>query len=140
MNAKQSKAFQADLLHCSLCEDTVYSGKIMHYSGILNGKQSGHIHVCPKCISKYGIQTTFNFDDLISGVDLLVLVGDVWYVKGDNHDPVVAEIIEVTDSTVAYKLGMEYDDGGVEYITLRKDLRSVQFLEKISHNSSDVVH
>ena len=61
----QQAAEQVDELRCDMCGRAIvdYVNDLFHYSGVLNGAASGHIHLCSECDTQIA-PPKFNFDSL----------------------------------------------------------------------------
>lgn len=61
----QLAAEQADELRCDMCGRVVedYVNDLFHYSGRINGADSGHIHLCGECDAMIS-PPKFDFDKL----------------------------------------------------------------------------
>jgi len=66
-----SQADASVRLSCDICGFEFPEGDYTtayHASGILDGKQNNHIHVCPECVFALRLDTSFNFGSSFKGV------------------------------------------------------------------------
>lgn len=53
-------------LQCDLCDQEFPVPEIFHFSGILQGQASGHVHVCAGCVQKFELgRAMIDFDRLL---------------------------------------------------------------------------
>ena len=56
-----------ECLYCDTCGALItdYENDLFHFSGVFEGQQNNHIHVCAQCVKDYSIPM-INFDELIT--------------------------------------------------------------------------
>lgn len=70
-----------DKLICNICKDDFdeHVGAVYHFSGIISGKFSGHIHACAFCVDEFNIPIDLNFDTIN------------WDIKNSNGYPIMED-------------------------------------------------